>query len=224
MRLLFAALVFFTTTSIYAQCCPYCSCSDNTHTECHCTTECHCHPLCTCNHAAEALEKKNYGVQTDKISHHESITVNGQPVQQSPMPTIPEDSGKLHLTIIGSEAERKAVLHDLDAAPELAEFRDRFLVQDYPPDHWAVRLCGFHTAGHPTIYLQTPSGAVLHRQDDYNGPKPMAEAIRRATSDYSAGKDPDLRTSLAFLYQVPTPAWLLLAGFAVPALFTRKGQ
>jgi len=149
-------------------------------------------------------------------------SVNGRIVTQPGGPPIPDDSGKLHLTIIGSDAERRRVLQDLATAPELAEFRDRFLVQDYPPDHWAVALCGFYTAGHPTIYLQQASGKVLHRQDDYDGPKRFAEALRKASNTYDANRDPDLRVAALDFSHIPTPAYVLLAVFLLP-LFFKKG-
>jgi hypothetical protein len=180
--------------------------------------------LCTCGPSGPLdIAKKNFGVSTDKIAKNEVYTVNGRVVTQPAGPPIPDDSGKLHLTIIGNEAERRRVLLDLATAPELAEFRDRFLVQDYPPDHWAVALCGFYTAGHPTIYVQQPSGKVLHRQDDYDGPNRFAEALRKASSSYDAARDPDLRVAALDLSRIPTPAYVLLAGFLLPLLF-KKGE
>jgi hypothetical protein len=181
-----------------------------------CCPECDCQP--------EAIKKPNYGINTDKLSKDECYRVNGNKVTDKPLaPAVPDDSGKLHLTIIGSEAERRRVLEDLATAPELAEFRDRFHVQDYPPDHWAVCLCGFHCHGHPTIYLQLASGKVLHRQDDYDGPASLAKALRRAASDYDAKKDPDLRNTVFDVHNIPPAAWLLLGGFGLAFLLSKKG-
>lgn len=206
-----------------AQCCKYCSCSDGVHAQCHCDDGSRCHPLCACGRSGQTeLAKRNFGVSTDKIAKNEVYSVNGRIVTQPTGPPIPDDSGKLHLTIIGSDGERRRVLQDLATAPELAEFRDHFSVQDYPPDHWAVALCGFYTAGHPTIYLQQPSGKVLHRQNDYDGPKRFAEALRRASNTYDANRDPDLRVAALDLSHIPTPAYVLLAGFLLP-LFFKKG-
>jgi hypothetical protein len=200
------------------QCNDSCGCGPN----CHCDTpQSHCGCACCGLHPLAPI-KKDFGVEVGRISKSEHLSYNGTPINQRPLPSVSDDSGKLHLTIIGTEAERHAVLRDLDAAPELAEFRDRFLIQDYPPDHWAVALCGFYTAGHPTIYLQMPTGKVLHRQDDYNGPKPLADALRRASADYQAGKDPDLRTPSFDLRNIPTAGWILLAGFGLAFLF-KKG-
>lgn len=219
MRTLFTLLLLCVLySSVQGQCNDTCGCGPN----CHCATpESHCGCSC-CAPKQLAPLKKNFGVEVGRISKGEHLSYNGNPVTQKPLPSVPDDSGKLHLTIIGSQAERHAVLHDLDAAPELAEFRDRFLIQDYPPDHWAVTLCGFYTAGHPTIYLQMPGGKVLHRQDDYNGPKPLAEALRRAAADYQAGKDPDLRSASLDWHNIPTAGWILLAGFGI-SLFLKKG-
>ena len=205
--------------SAHGQCNDSCGCGPN----CHCgTPESHCGCSC-CGPKQLAPFKKNFGVEVSRISKGEHLSYNGNPIDQGPLPAVPDDSAKLHLTIIGTEAERHAVLHDLDAAPELAEFRDRFLIQDYSPDHWAVALCGFYTAGHPTIYLQMPTGKVLHRQDDYNGPRPLADALRRAAADYQAGKDPDLRNPSFDWHGIPAAGWILLAGFGISLLF-KKGS
>jgi hypothetical protein len=218
-------LLFLATTPASAneKCCTYCSCGDELHNNCHCDDDSRCHPLCTCGQNVQTeLARRNFGVSTDKIAKNEVYSVNGRIVTQPSGPPIPDDSGKLHLTIIGNDVERRRVLQDLATAPELAEFRDRFSVQDYPPDHWAVALCGFYTAGHPTIYLQQPSGKVLHRQDDYDGPKRFSEALRKASNTYDANRDPDLRVAALDLSHIPTPAYILVAGFLLP-LFFKKG-
>jgi hypothetical protein len=226
MRIFFVMLCFLTSMpSISAdeKCCSCCSCSDGLHNDCHCDRDHRCHPLCRCGRDSQTeLTKRNFGVSSDKIAKNEVYSVNGRIITQPAGQPIPDDSGKLHLTIIGNEAERRRVLLDLATAPELAEFRDRFLVQDYPPDHWAVSLCGFYTAGHPTIYLQQPSGKVLHRQDDYDGPRRLAEALRKASNTYDANRDPDLRVAALDLSHIPTPAYILVAGFLLPLLF-KKG-
>jgi hypothetical protein len=225
MKRLVSLLLFVLTaapTEAAEDCCPYCSCGDGIHASCFCSESSRCHPLCRCAHSEIAFPKKNFGVNTDRIAKDEVYTVNGRlypgPIGQP----IPDDSGKLHLTIIGAETERQRVLTDLATAPDLAEFRDRFSVQDYPADHWAVTLCGFYTAGHPTIYLQLPSGKVLHRQDDYDGPKRLAEALRRASSSYDAQRDPDLRAAPFDWQSIPMPGYLLLAGFVL-SLLLKKG-
>jgi hypothetical protein len=200
-------------------CCAFCYCGK----DCQCAAKKKCCPECHCG-GSEAVKKPNYGVNTEKLSKDECYRVNGKPVSDRLLtPAVPDDSSKLHLTIIGSQAERQRVLADLAAAPELAEFRDRFQVQDYPPDHWAVCLCGFHCQGHPTIYLQLPNGKVLHRQDDYDGPSNLAKALRRAASDYDANKDPDLRNSPFDVHSIPPAAWLLIGGFGLTLLLTKKG-
>jgi hypothetical protein len=221
--LLLCLICFPSLVSAEENCCIYCSCSDGVHNDCHCGGDSRCHPLCICSRSGQTeLAKRNFGVSTDKIAKNEVYNVNGRIVTQPVGPPIPDDSGKLHLTIIGSDSERRRVLEDLATAPELSEFRDRFLVQDYPPDHWAVALCGFYTAGHPTIYLQQASGKVLHRQDDYDGPKRFAEALRKASNTYDANRDPDLRVATLDLSHIPTPAYVLLTGFLLP-LFFKKG-
>jgi hypothetical protein len=108
-------------------------------------------------------------------------------------PTITDDSGFLRLTVIGPEAERKPVLSDIDTNPLLTKYKGRLVIQDYDPTRWEMS-CGFVTQGHPTIYVQTPDGKVLHRQDDYrDGADGLAVALRRADPKYNPHGDPDLR-------------------------------
>lgn len=126
------------------------------------------------------------GVDLSRLSPQEECRINGRKTSKQQMfeamvggKSLEDDSGKPHLTIVGSEPDRQKVLSDLDRAPELAEFKDKFHVQAYPPDHWALK-CGFATTGTPTIYLQAADGKVLFRQDGYqDGPRPLAVALRK---------------------------------------------
>jgi hypothetical protein len=178
----------------------------------------------------------NFGVDVDKLAAagSEKYTVNGLPATRTEAAAaiegdgrLPDDAGRLRLTVIGDETARKQVLADLAGAAELAPFKDKLLVQSYPPAHWAVAGAGFQSSGKPTIYLQAPSGKVLHRQDDYSdGAKGLAEAIRKADPNYAPDKDPDKRKadplpSLPDLGQIPEWVWLVAAGGAL-LLFGRR--
>lgn len=164
---------------------------------------------------------QNFGVIRELLAgNDERHSLNGGKVSGSEalaaIGKIDDDSDKLRLTIIGPDIERRAVLVDLDKNPELAQFRERLLVQSYPPGHWAVAGAGFVQAGNPTIYLQAPDGTVRHRQDEYRGPEKLAEAIRRADPHYRPEKDPDLnRPILLPHFQFPRmPGW----GWAVAGI------
>lgn len=167
----------------------------------------------------EPVEAKteNFGVDWGKISH-EKWTVNGKPgcwhqAHALLSGKVPDDAGLLRLTVIGPEADRKQVLADLQAVPALAVHRDKLVVKDYDPTHWAVAGAGFVTSGRPTIYLQAPDGKVLHRQDSYPGAEKLAEAIRKADPNYDPKKDPDLTKppppALPPLGSVPLWVWAL---------------
>jgi len=197
-------------------CGPACSCGD----ACHCAEGKPCNPDCACGKPAEV---KNFGIIREKLAEHgEHYLLNGKSVssddarQALASGGLPDDAGKPRLTIIGPEADRRRVLDDLAKAPALAEFRDHFLVQAYPPEHWAVANSGFVTDGRPTIYMQAPDGKVLHRQNDYAGPEDLAQAIRRADPNYDSRKDPDLRQPSPLarfsLARIPTAVWLLAGG------------
>jgi hypothetical protein len=139
-----------------------------------------------------------FGVASDRLAEKPRYTLNGRAVEpnrayEAMSKGLTDDSGKLRLTIIGSEEQRRQVRRDLDADPTFAAERERFAVRDYPPDHWSLRP-GFILAGDPTIYCQAPDGRVLHRQDDYHGGiGPLLAALRQTRKDYDPKKDPDLR-------------------------------
>lgn len=174
---------------------------------------------------------QNFGIDRSGLNGSaERITLDGRAITPSEAAQIlqagslADDSGKLRLTVIGAEADRRRVLDDLKGP--LADIAAQCLVQDYPPDHWAVARTGFYTAGKPTIYVQTPDGTVLHRQDDYTdgaeGLRLAFERLRKPDPDYRPDKDPDLRRPLGgllsrvvdfLMYPFRTIlSWLLAAG------------
>lgn len=176
---------------------------------------------------------RNFGVDTEKLNGRgdERFRLNGVPASREDVRKaladrrVPDDSTRLRLTVIGDRAATAPVTEDIAHAAALSELKDRLLVQTYAPDHWAVARAGFKTDGRPTIYLQAPDGAVLHRQDDYrDGPEALAQAIRRADPHYDPRKDTDLRQGWLrphlSLSAIPVPIWLLAAG--VLFLFLRR--
>ncbi len=173
---------------------------------------------------AEALAvTQNFGVDASKMKGEEAYTVNGkkatrEQVMQAIESGIPDDAHRLRLTVIGTEADRKTVLADLDAHPALAGVKDRVLVQAYDPSHWAVAKAGFVTTGKPTVYLQQPDGKVLHRQDVYEGAEKLAEAVRKADPNYKPAADPNLNATLGGKSVLPL---LLLGGIVAAAVYLR---
>lgn len=145
---------------------------------------------------------QNFGIDRSRLNGSaERIMLDGREITPSEAARIlqagslADDSGKLRLTVIGTEADRRRVLDDLKGP--LADIAAQCLVQDYPPDHWAVAGAGFYTAGKPTIYVQAPDGKVLHRQDDYadgaEGFRQAFERLRKPDPNYRPDKDRDLR-------------------------------
>lgn len=162
----------------------------------------------------------NFGVDRDRISGHERITLNGQTITKAQAAAylagdarVPNDADLVRLTVIGSDAERAKVLSDLVTDKDLLALKSRLVVQDYRPDEWAVARAGFFTGGHPTIYLQRPDGKVLHRQDEYAGPVELATAIRKADPNYQPAKDPNLLKPQPLNPESwPTWVWLVAGG------------
>lgn len=149
---------------------------------------------------AEMRRINNYGVDSNRLERgqHEHYFLNGSLVSRqtaiSAVTGIPDDSKLLRLTVIGPKEAREVVVNDFKNNPMFSQYRDKVVVQDYSPDHWAVQKVGFYTQGSPVIYLQAPNGKVLHRQDDYvGGPEGLFTALRKADPNYRREGDPDLR-------------------------------
>lgn len=101
---------------------------------------------------------------------------------------LSDDSAKPYLTVIGPQAQRAQVLADLDSSPALAPFKGRYHARGLDPSDWMVKGMGFVTTGQPTIYVQSSTGQVLHRQDDYQG---GAEGLAKALSGVQGLRKPD---------------------------------
>lgn len=194
-------------------CSPTCKCGESDG-KCCCNGKCgacQCDKCCcSCREEGapavvdEAPSGKDlFGVERDKIDKGE-ITFNGRYITREEAADLitqglPDDRTKLRLTVAGAHPSRQKVLNDLKNAPELAEWREKLVVQDYDPSAWEVAGVGLPAHGSPSIILQTPpdkdgKGRVLHAQHDYeDGAKGLAVALRKADPKYDHTKDPDLR-------------------------------
>jgi hypothetical protein len=174
---------------------------------------------------------ENYGVDTSKLGQGAAYTRGGKEVTKAEAIAaieagVPDDKDLARITVIGPEPERSAVVSDLKSSPALAAHRPQYLVQGYDPSHWAVRDYGFVLTGSPTIYVQAPSGEVLHRQDAYFGAEAFAATLRKVDPAYDPAKDPDVnkpKSPLPFdLKDVPAWAWLAGGGVALYLLSNKE--
>lgn len=166
-------------------------------------------------------DTRDFGVDLDQL--RPSVSISGrscseqEALQAIQDASLPQDNSNLRLTIIGPDADRAQVLQDLQTHPALLPLVQNLVIQDYEPGNWATTV-GFVQSGRPTIYLQSPDGKVLHRQDDYrDGADGLAGAIRRANQNYNPQQDPDLRKT-----DLNLP--LILAGIGLLILFLGKDE
>lgn len=141
------------------------------------------------NHGLVTSELPNAGREKFTVSNGEVVFENVPKEEAKKLligVDLPNDKNHLRVTVIDSdEARRKRIVEDLAKAPELAPFRDRVVVQDYPPGHWTPRTAGLVYETVPQIVVQSPARRVLHRQGDYlDGAAGLAMALTRATSVY----------------------------------------
>lgn len=165
------------------------------------------------------------GVDWARIRDGEVFTLNGaaccreKAFETLEAAGLPDWSGRLHLTVIGSDAERKRLLAELPALP----LRERVLVQDYPPGHWSLTP-GFVQEG-AQVYLQRPSGEVLAR---LRGEGVALAALRKADPGYDPQKDPDpnrpapLADAWAWARAQPPATWMLAGLGVVIVLLMRR--
>lgn len=140
-----------------------------------------------------------FGVDTSKLKGSDGYEVNGKPVTKQEAYRIvgdklADDINKLRITVIGDDGQQKQVASDIRTV--LKDIDNWAIIRGYPKGHWALDP-GFVQTGNPTIYCQAPTGKVLHRQDDYDGPESTTDALRKAKASYDQKKDPDLRKASA---------------------------
>lgn len=165
----------------------------------------------------------NFGVDLSKIPAGPSYQIKGKDTTKAQVMEalengIPDDRGKMRLTVIGSQEERARVQKDL-AAPENSAVAQRAVLWSVPPDHWSLKdnVTGqamFYTAANPTLYLTDARGKVLLRRDGYQGGQDF-QFIRKAVSDYDAKKDPTGASGNPLLDMLNKVPWVALGGLAL---------
>jgi len=139
---------------------------------------------------------------------------------------VPDDSKMQRLVVLGSLQARQKVLADLAADSNLTPFKGKMVTQSYDPSHWHVKDAGYIAKVDPTIYITSPEGKVIHRQDGYEGPAKLSQAIRKADPSYDPTKDKDLNKTDPSNPNAPvnyTPH-MILAGLAALAAARYKGK
>jgi hypothetical protein len=184
---------------------------------------------------------QNFGVRSDLLPRlgqgEECYRVNGRRVDSRTAyqtlaqgGTLADDSGKLRLTVVGSESACRQVAQELDQSPALAGFKDKLLIQCYRPDDWAIEPFKLKDLPATEFYLciQRPPaldgrGEALHAQTSYRGPEALAvalqEALRKADPKYQPDKTPDLtKPPAAPATPLGLPSRPVLAGGALLAV------
>lgn len=235
---------------------------------CRCSPECLCRGDCVCEHTQPCAEHCACGdVVTDTggggdlpaFELQEELIADGAPhptgVVQSELhrsgeqiwqglhratmrqaveaiEAVPEYGRKPRIVVTGRDREKTVTdLHGLG-------FREKFLLHEYPPDHWHLRdrdgRPAFHVDGAPTLYVQGPDGGVIHRSDRPLSAEDLA-ALRKADPNYNPAKDPDLTkpkpspapgpSPLPFdPAKIPSGAWVLGVGLILFLILHRRPQ
>lgn len=179
---------------------------------------------------------ENHGIDLDrmrKCDGKECYRVNGrETTRQAAFESIqagsvPDDSGKRRVVVVGSDAAQRQVAADWGKG-ELSAYRDTSILHCYAPDHWHVKDVGYKAYADPSIYIVDAGGKVLHRQDYYDGPVKLAGALRKTDPSYDPSKDPDVNKSKPDDKPAPTvpsnqwQAYIAAALLAVVGFFLGK--
>lgn len=183
---------------------PFCDCGCSVTGECGCAAK-----QARADASSQSADRppvalgSNYGLDLKRIPQRETNSVNGRPVSRDQMfeaiagdEKVPGDAGKLRVTVIGSDTDRKRALDVIDRSP----VREQLCVQDYAAGEWPT--VNGHRAG---IYMQRPGGntlgPVLSYSPEMRSPealnKALEVAVRRNDPTYDPAKDPDLQAPSA---------------------------
>ena len=166
---------------------------------CDCGGEpCECAPPAA---PAKIAAEDNYGLDTSELGKRGRYTISDgkgrrsvtrERAVESVQAGIPDDGKHMRLLVVGTDAERKAVLDDLERSPALAPWKGRLVVQSRPED--ALTREHKVPSGHPSILVQAPNGQVLARNLDgkYQGADALARGLEAAAKRYDPSKDVDL--------------------------------
>jgi len=100
----------------------------------------------------------------------------------------------VHLTFIGSPAERKEARAKVEASPELKDMTEsmgsRLFIQYMAPDNATIKDTGLPNGGHPDVVVQKASGEVVYRSGAMPSTSALVTAVRKADPNYNARSDP----------------------------------
>ncbi len=190
---------------------------------CICEPPCQCSPQCFCGKLVDAQPtvEQNFGIDIAQLRavNKDEYCLNGKCVSREEAfqavggPSLPDDSGFLRVTAIGSKAETDPVRKDFDSGPDLAFAKQFCHFKTYTADAPMIKDCGF-AEGKPAIYVQQPDGKVLFRMESYDQ-KTLVGALQKRKPNYDPKKDPTPSKPFNFDWsKVPGWAWAL-AGVAV---------
>lgn len=174
-------------------------------------------------------EVKDYGVAVERMAGCERFVLNGREVPRTLALSevcgrnLPDDAGKLRVTITGPGARELALAFQTSA--ELLPWRGKVVLQEYPEGsaHWHLAGLGFPDKG---VVVQSPAGGsgrglVLHASDSHD-PAALAQALRKADPKFDPKKSPNLNNQLPGLPPIPLAVPAAAAGATALILYRRR--
>jgi hypothetical protein len=165
---------------------------------------------------------QNFGLSPEKISSREKTTYGGREITKeegiqrlTQEQGLPDDSQKNFLVLVANNhlEAGKRLETDLATSPELANWKDALRVKSYEPDDALIRDRDGQVMYPPGLWFVSAEGKAVGQLPTYEGPAPLAEALRKLPSDWDPKKVPDLRKPKPnplfppLLPEIPQWAW-----------------
>lgn len=139
-------------------------------------------------------DPRNQGVDLSRISPVDHFKVEGVADGKKSELDL-NDSGKLHLTIIEPDPERRLTQSEIEKTPGFLDIRNKILIHTYGPDAWEVTGVGLAThKGMVEVILEELDGRVVGRFIGPTDPRKIVDAategLRRVNPNYNPARDP----------------------------------
>jgi hypothetical protein len=181
------------------------------------------------------LRVPNFGLSPEKISRREKTTYGGQEISKEEgiqrlirEQGLPDDSRKNFLVLVADNHQGlgKILESDLASAKELADWKEALRVKSYEADDAMIRDRDGQVMYPPGLWFVSADGQAAGQLPGYEGPAPLAEALRKLPSDWDPKKVPDLRKPNPNPWLPPllpeVPQWVWTVGVILLVLLILK--
>jgi hypothetical protein len=141
---------------------------------------------------------------------------------------LPDDSRKNFLVLVANNHQEvgKRLESDLVNASEFSAWKDTLRIKSYEPDDAMIKDRDGQVMYPSGLWFVSADGKAVGQLPAYEGPAPLAEALRKLPSDWDPKRVPDLRKPLpnpilpSLFPEIP--AWVWTVGIILLVLLILK--